>query len=274
MVKTLSYCLQRFKSNHGIIATDNDRQWLQYLIDGMGYLRTNMKMIDTCIKSVDLEVTGGVPTPLPPDFVSPLMVGACCRGYLFHFDQDDELCMPAPNCPCSDDEIQNQITACCNNNGNASTVAIGDGAAGWAWGGAWLYPAFGQPYSYSYTNGSYAIGPGFRGGGYKIDKATNTILFSPCLPVERVRLVYNGDFMNDMGNALVPQTIIDLEILEKFAEWKRRYFSPNPTVYRGAQEAYMIFYQACRDWNSNNQLLTYTSWVSLMRQYCYLQVKA
>jgi len=190
------------------------------------------------------------------------MIGFCCKGVFIHLDQWEDLCTPDPGCPCNESEMQQQIQNCCNGMITGSE------------GSNWIYPLFGQPYSYSYTNGSYAIGPGFSNGGYKIDKTTNTITFSPCLQPDRIRMVYIGDFMNDMGNALVPQTVADCQVLQSYADYQRKLYSPNPTLQRQWKDAYQIFYQNVRDWNTDNSILDYTTWIRLIRTQTFLGVHA
>jgi len=59
-MKSLNYILQSYKSSLGIVSGDYDRQYLQWIIEGMNVCRTKFKMIDTAVKSVELAVIPGV----------------------------------------------------------------------------------------------------------------------------------------------------------------------------------------------------------------------
>ncbi len=258
-MKSLSYILQNYKSNHGIVSSDFDRQFLQWLVGGMKQLRTNFKLLTTCVKDAEIPIINHI-AQLPQDCVRPLRVGTCCNGVWLYFIQVEDLCVPTESCPCDSSQVNQQINCCVNQ---------ADGQQ------EWIYPTYGQPYSYSYQNGSYFIGPSHgRQVVYTYDEKTNTIIFDRCLNLQSFRLTYIGDFMTDMGNALVPERIADLQVLENFAEYQRKVYSPNPTIQKGSATAYQVFYQSVRDAFSDKSSIDYWTWLALIRDHTYLGVRA
>ncbi len=136
----------------------------------------------------------------------------------------------------------------------------------------WAYPYFGEPYSYSYSAGSYGIGPGFYGGGYKLDEARQIIFFDNCVHAQTANLVYFGDFMTDSGNALVPDNMV--EIIIYWLEFQKKRFSPDARLRSEAPAARNSWFQSVRDYNSANQKLNKAEWLKLFRKLSYMGVKA
>jgi len=270
-MKNLNYCLERVKLNLSIVGTQHDQQLLQWLIDG--YQKLNeLEIVSASVKVAELPIVNHKAT-LPRDYQDYLRIGVCVNGRFINFDKNDSLCLPMDNkneCPCSGEEIQDFITGCCNTNpASAGTV---DGNIGLGSVAGWWFPTYGQPYSYSYSMGSYAIGPGFYHGGYKIDLHSQQILFDQCVCIDHCVLEYFGDFMNDMGNAYVPENMV--QCLINYVNWQRAIWSPDAMVQRQTQANHSRWYQSVRDIVSKQQKMTKNEWVDLIREYTYQGVKA
>mgnify|MGYP006262628783 CR=1 FL=1 len=181
-MKNLIYVVQDYRISIGLTSTEHDQQLLQFSIGGIKELK-DLELWGTCVKAVRLPVTNRIAN-LPADYTdgSLIKLGVCHCGVFIQFDTNDDLCIPTDNaCPCDSEAISNSITNCLN-------VSNSDGDGGGLF--AWNYPIFGQAYSYSYTMGSYAIGPSYNHGGYKIDLAKQQIVFDRCVDPEYVVLEY------------------------------------------------------------------------------------
>lgn len=258
MIKNLTYVIQNYRLSAGIATTEFDQQLLQFAINGLRKLN-ELGLVQNTVKGVKLDIVNNR-VNLPSDFVQLVRLGVCHQGVLIAYDRNDELCLDneAQCAPCGNDEIEQ----CCAQYASGNTEGVG----------SWTFPVYGQPYSYSYTAGSYAIGPGFRHGGYKIDYHAQQIIFDKCIRPTYIVLEYIGDFMNDMGNAIVPNNFI--ECLTLWIEYERKYYSPDAGMRREANGARVRWYQSCRDINAKNQALTKHDWVVLFREYCYMGNKS
>lgn len=256
-MKNLTYIIERYRLSTGLGTTEFDQQFLQFAINGMQKLN-DFGLLKQCVKSVQLDIVNHRAN-LPADFNSLVRLGVCRQGVLIAFDRNDDLCLSNENaCPCDAVQIDTCMNDCVNGNY--------DGL------GFWTFPIYGQPYSYSYTAGSYAIGPGFAHGGYTIDVAKQQIVFDKCVRPEWVVLEYVGDFLNDMGNAIVPNQFT--ECLTTWVDYERKYFSPDLQMQRAATGAKARWFQIVRDLNSKQQSMTAHDWTRLFREFCYMQVKA
>lgn len=259
-MKNLNYVLQALKLNLGVVGTEYDQQFLQWLIRGMQKLN-EYELMPQSVKCVSIPVVNHKAV-LPNDYQDYLRIGVCVNGRFYNFDKNDTICTPTDNansCPCSEDEISFTLT--------------GEDAGNLGLDGGWFYPIYGQPYSYSYTVGSYAIGPGFYHGGYKINTHTQEILFDNYVQVDEVILEYFGDFMNDMGNAYVSNDAM-VDVLINYANWQRSIWSPDASVKRDRQSNYTTYYSSLRSLNAKQQKLTKFEWVELVRKYFYQGVKS
>lgn len=263
-VKNLVYCVQNFKMTklQGVVNTDFDQYYLQLAIEGLRKMQ-QFEMIDTAVKSVSLPVTNDNNNHkivnLPQDYYDYIRIGICVDGIFINFDKNDSLCLDVDNCPCA---TESEIVAIQNNILNSQDNGYP----------TWWYPLWGQPYSYSYTIGSYGIGPGFYHGGYKLDLAKRQIILDAYVHADEIVLEYIGDFMNDMGNALVPDNYVQLIV--KYIDWQRCEASIDPNMYRRAPSKYSQWYQEVRDCNSKNQKLTKFEWTSLFRAFTFQGVKS
>lgn len=255
----LNYIVQNFKSSMGIVSTDHDQQLLQWSVNGMKELNTKYKMVEQAIKGRELTIENGVAN-LPSDFVDFIRLGICVNGTFINFDMNDEICMVEDACPCDAETITTTINQCCGGGGITGDLGI------------WNYPMLGQPFSYSYTVGSYGIGPGFYHGGYKIDKNAGVIRFDNCVQATSCILEYVGDFMTLMGNAMVTEPIERALILYMNAE--RKMWSPDQRQNNQEPGARAKYYQEVRDINSARNAMNKQAWVALWRSYCYLGLKA
>lgn len=257
-MKNLNYVLQNYKLSAGMFTTEFDQQILQFEINGMRKLN-ELGIVSNTVKGVRLEIVDNR-VNLPSDFVSMVRMGICCGGVFLAFDRNDELCIDNESgcAPCSGEEIESCVNDC-----------IGGNVEGL---GTWTFPIYGQPYSYSYTMGSYAIGPGFYHGGYKIDWHSRQIIFDRCVSPQEIVLEYVGDFEFDMGNAMIPDNFI--ECLTLWIDYERKYFSPDAGMRREANGAKVRWYQCVRDINAMKQALSKHDWVQLLRQYCYQGTKS
>lgn len=254
-MKNLNYVLQNFKLSMGIVSSDHDQQFLQWIINGLRQMN-EWEMIKEALKGVELPIVNQEAN-LPADYQDYVRIGVCVRGTFINFDMNDDICMTSAACPCDEAQISATVEQCCNGNWNGEN---------------WLYPAIGQPYSYSYTTGSYAQGPGFYHGGYKIDHARKIIRFDKCVKPTSMRLEYIGDFMNDMGNAIIPDSFVRPLVL--YADHERKYWSPDERKQRQAPAAQNKWYQSIRDLNAKQQKMNKAEWEQLIRRYTYMGVKA
>jgi len=292
-MKSLSFVLQEFKLYEGLVSSEHDQQFIQWMVAGLRKLR-QMGQYDMAMKSVMLPINWGPEEPtslqnfttqqdeidsgaapsvtlstrlvgtanLPQDFESLVQIGLCRGGRFINLDRNNALCAP-DECPCkyNEEQIAGIMAACCD----------GTNATG-AW-PFWAYPMWGEPYSWSYSSGSYGQGPGFYNGGYKIEMNKQRILFDQCVKSATVQLVYFGDFMTDTGNALVPDDFV--EILIAWMDYMRCRFSPDPMRRREEPGKRNTWYQAVRDYNSiNNQSMNRDAWLKLFRRLSYMGVKA
>lgn len=265
-MKNINYCVQEYKLSIGIVGTQHDQQFLQWCVRCLTKLK-QLEQYQQCVKSVRLPIDKLKNTAnFPEDFdgrADMVQIGLCRDGRWINFDKNEDLCDPGEFCPCHDQQhISNVINACCGG---------GDSGTYGAW-PFWAYPVWGEPFSYSYSAGSYGIGPGFYGGGYKLFEQTRTFAFDQCVKADTFNLVYFGDFMTDSGNALVPDDMV--EILIAWLEYSRKRFSPDAAMRREAPAAKMTWFQAVRDYNSTNQKLNKSAWLKLFRRFSYMGVKA
>ena len=252
----LTYLVENYRLKSGIVGTAYDQQLLQFAIDGYKKLR-DLGQVKMLAKAVALTVTDHKAN-LPPDFIQLIRMGICRCGVMIQFDAMDDLCLPhQESCACTEESVNNCFDCAGQNNGNSLD--------------AWAFPVFGQPYSYSYTVGSYAIGVNNFRGGYKIDWRNNQIIFDNCVQCDTVVLEYFGDFMQPMGGAFVPENIIEPLVL--WLDYERKYWSPEPSVRREASGARMRWYQATRDLNALNQAMNKHNWIELFREFFYQSVK-
>ncbi len=258
-MKNLNYIVQNYKLSNGLVSTDHDQQFLQWSINGMKELSNKYKLIDEAIKGTEITITDGVGN-LPADFKEFIRIGVCVNGTFINFDINDEICMTENACPCDNEQITNTINQCCGGGALTGDLSI------------WNYPMLGQPFSYSYTVGSYGIGPGFYHGGYKIDKAAGVIRFDNCVQATSCILEYVGDFMTNMGNAFITEPLERTLILYLNAE--RKLWSPDARMNAQEPSARSKYYQEVRDANSQRNTMNKAAWVSLWRQYCYLGLKS
>lgn len=260
-MKNLNYIVERVRLAMNIGTTQYDQQFLQWAIDG--YRKLNeLELIQTTIKSVKLPVVDHKAN-LPKDYQDYIRIGICHNGILINFDKNDDLCLESdsPSCPCSEEEIQNGIQNACDGAfGNDGLTTM------------WTFPMVGQPYSYSYTVGSYGVGPGFYHGGYKMDLAKGQIIFDRCVTCEEVVLEYVGDVLNDMGNALILDS--HTQCLVNYVNWQRHLWSPDPMLQRSERTRWNTWYTSLLDINSKLQKMNKHEWVQLFRAYTYQSVKA
>jgi hypothetical protein len=263
-MKNLIYCVQNFKLTklQGVVDTAHDQFFLQCAIECLRKMQ-QFEMIDTAVKSVRLPVTNDnnnhKTVNLPKDYYDFIRIGTCHNGIMINFDKNDSLCLDVDNCPCAS---ESEIIAIQNNILNSQDNGYP----------TWWYPLWGQPYSYSYTIGSYGIGPGFYHGGYKLDLAKQQIILDAYVHAEEIVLEYIGDFVNDMGNALVPETYVQAVV--KYIDFMRCDSSIDSKLYNRAATKYNQWYAEIRDINSKQQKLNKAQWVQLLRAYTYLGVKA
>lgn len=247
----------------GEVGTQFDQQKVQWMVRCLVKLK-QLELYDAAMKSVQIPIdpvsrTGN----LPKDFDNEgamVQIGICRLGRLINFDKNPTLCDPTEVCPCHDpDKIANIINACCGD-GTSNTWPL------------WAYPLYAEPYSYSYTAGSYAIGPGFYGGGYKFFLNKGIVAFDQCVKAESFVLVYFGDFMTDSGNALIPNDFV--QILIDWMEYCKKRFSPDKMTRREAPEAYNFWLQGVRDYVAKQQQLNEDGWLRLFRRLSFQGVKA
>ena len=212
---------------------------------------------------------------LPKDYHQYLRIGFMCNGTLINLDKNDDIGLQPgyagvlggrPN-PCNSEEISKIIANCCElgggNIGSAGVPGLDN----------WYYPITGEPNSYSYTMGSYAIGPGMYHGGYKILPERGIIVFDPCVPMDYIIMEYTGDILNDSGNCLVPPSVEDNMILQLWVPYIEKVFDDKANE-NAINAAYRRWYQAVIDCNSNIQAFNKHEWIKLIRSYCYAGTKA
>lgn len=262
MLKNLIYVVQEAKLNMGIVSTDHDQQFLQWSIRGLSELR-KLEMYDDCVKSVRLPVYpkdadhSNRWANLPLDYNGFVQIGICVGGVFINLDKNNDLCDTGEACPCNDSAaIAAQIQGCCD--GTASPIF-------------WNYPMYGSPYSWSYSTGSYAQGAGWYSGGYKIDAARGIISFDDCVHPDNVTLVYFGEIVNDMGNALIIDDMV--LILTNWIEYCKKRYNPDRFVRAEAPAARNTWYSTIRDLNSKNQKLNKSEWLKLFRKFSFLGIK-
>ncbi len=250
---------------HNLVGTQYDQQLIQMMVRCLTKLK-QLEIYDVAMKNVRLPIDKETNTAnLPKDFDNEgamVQIGLCKNGRLINFDKNPTLCDPTDKpCPCDDPaQIQTTINACC-----------GDNSLNGAW-PFWAYPVWGEPFSYSYSSGSYGIGPGFYGGGYKFFMNKGIVAFDQCVKADMFELVYFGDFMTDSGNALIPDDFV--QILIDWIEWSKKRFSPDKMTRREAPEAYRIWMTSVRDYVAVNQKLNSGAWLKLFRRLSYMGVKA
>lgn len=269
-MNTLNYFVASYKLSHDILGSDYDQKYLQWAIDCLKWLRAK-KMMDYAEKWVTLDIQtsadGSKWAHRPADYRKYLWVGHCRReggGNFVSFDLNNDLCEIAPwdSCACSgDSQVATVQSACCGGGNDAQfngTLYWGNGA--------------GQPYSYSYNIGSYAVGPVSIRGTFKMDDANNRILFDRC--VDHAAMKYEGDFLTGMGNCFIPPGIEDNMIVQNWMEWASRFYSPDARMKSEANQYWTVFFQSVRDYNSQRNSLNKDEWLTLIRRFTYMGVKA
>lgn len=251
-MRNLTYIVENYSIKSGIVGTQHFQQLLQFATDGYRKLR-DLGQVQILVKAVKLDIVDHKAN-LPIDFVELIRIGVCRCGIMIPFDKNDALCLPhEEKCDCTAESINNCFSCASNQNAEGNSF--------------WAFPVFGQPYSFSYSVGSYAIGPGNYSGGYKIDWHNQQIIFDHCVECDSCVLEYVGDFLNDMGNAMVPEKLI--EPLVQWMDYERKYWSPDASYRRESGNARVRWYQTVRDLNSNNNAFNKHEWVELFRSYCY-----
>lgn len=261
-MKNINYVVQNYRLSNGIVSTQYDQQFLQWAVNGLKKMK-QLGLFQEVVKAVELPVNLEKHTAnLPNDFDADSLIrmGVCRNGVFIQFDLNDYLCLPQDkDCACATDEqISAGINACCDGGGEGFPT--------------WVYPIYGQPYSYSYTVNNYAVGPGFRHGGYKIDYAKRQIQFDRCVTVDTVIIEYFGDVTDDAGNTIISEGME--EVLINWIHYCRCRFSPDASMRREQVSAKSTWYQSVRDLNSNQQALNKYQWLELMRRFCYQGVKS
>lgn len=273
-MNTLNYFVQHYKLSHDIISSDYDMKYMQWAIDCLKWCRAK-KMMDFAEKWAHLDIQtapdGSKWAHRPSDYRRYLWVGQCCSsngsgqgGNFISFDLNNDLCEIAPwdSCSCSgDSQIATVQSACCGGGNDAQfngTLYWGNGA--------------GEPYSYSYNIGSYAVGPTNIRGTFKMDDANNRILFDRC--VDRAVIKYEGDFLSSMGNCYVPPGLEDNGCIINYMEWASRNFSPDARLKAEANQYWTVFFQSIRDYNSQRNSLNKDSWLTLIRRFVYMGTKS
>jgi len=273
-MNTLNYFVASYKLSHDILGSDYDQKYLQMGIDCLKQLRA-WKMMDFAEKWAHCDIQtspdGSKWAHLPADYRRYLWVGQCCGnngsgfgGNFVSFDLNNDLCEIAPwdGCSCSgDSQVATVQSACCGGGNDAQfngTLYWGNGA--------------GEPYSYSYNIGSYAVGPVNIRGTFKMDTANNRILFDRC--VNHAVIKYEGDFLTGMGNCFIPPGIEDNMIIQNYMEWRSRCISPDANLRREANQYWTMFFQSVRDYNSQRNALNKDEWLTLIRRFTYMGVKS
>lgn len=260
MLKNLTYLVEKLRMNLGLASTQYDQQFLEWFIDG--YRKMNqLELVQGTTKSVRIPVVNHRAN-FPNDYNGMIRIGVCRGGTFIAFDKNDELCFADENkCPCAAEDINESINQCCNGemgNDGLSTM--------------WAFPIFGQPYSYSYTVGSYAIGPGFYHGGYIEDFNTRQFVFDNCIGIDEIVLEYTGDFLNDMGNALVTEAMI--EPLMNYADWQRCKWAMDARLNQMERTRWNTWFTSLRDYNAKVQAMTKENWLNIFRSYMFQGNKA
>jgi hypothetical protein len=262
-MKNLNYLADYYRLSNGIVSTQYDQQFIQWCVAGLKKMK-QMGLYAECVKAVELTIdkknnTASLPSDYDVD--SLIKMGVCKDGIFIQFDKNDYLCTPDEigcKCPSSTDIAVN-MNSCC-----------GGGGEGYP---SWIYPIYGQPYSFSYTVNNYAIGPGFYHGGYKIDYAKRLIVFDKCITVDSCIIEYFGSITDDAGNAIISEAME--EVLINYIHYCRCRFSPEVGMrQREAPSAKMTWYQSVRDLNSSQQAISKFHWLDLMRRYTYQGVKS
>ena len=258
----LNYIVENYRLSNGIASTQYDQQFLQWGIAGLKKMK-QLGLYSECVKAVEIVIDKENNTAsLPKDYDvdSLIRMGVCRQGIFIQFDLNDYLCTPDEiGCKCTSGEVVAlNINSCCNGGGEGFP--------------SWVYPIYGQPYSYSYSVNNYAVGAGFYHGGYKIDYAKRLIVFDKCVHVETCVLEYFGSVTDDAGNALISEGME--EVLMNYIHYCRCRFSPDMNMKSEAPSAKSTWFQSVRDLNSNQQALTKFHWLDLIRRYTYQGVKS
>lgn len=278
-MNTINYFVQAYKLSHDEVEGGNDQKYLQWAIDCLKKLRA-LKMLDNaqkwCHFDIQTSPDGEKWAHLPKDYRRYLWIGQqqCAsqdgngnwygRGNFVSFDLSNDLCDIAPwdSCACNAEMNMNTVQSCCNGGGGSGQW---DGGLYFGYGG-------GEPYSYSYSMGSYAIGPGNVPHVFKIDTANNIIRFDRC--VYHACMKYEGDFLTGMGNCFIPPGIEDNMIIQHWMEWRSKIISPDRIMRSEADTAWRNCFQGIRDYNSQRNALNYSEWLDDIRRFTYQGVKA
>lgn len=257
-MRNLNFIVENYRLSSGFVGSQFDQQLLQFAINGMRKLR-DLGLMKEVVKATQLTVTNTNSrhvANMPADFNDGgqmIRLGVCKCGVMIQYDANDQLCLPNSNvesCSCTDEDINN----CVNEAGD---------------GDAWNFPVFGQPWSYSYTIGSYFVPPVNYRGGYKFDFRNRQIILD--VDVDDIVLEYYGDFLNDMGNCIVPEQYI--ECLTLWLDYERKYWNPDAQIRREAPSARVRWYQVVRDLNSKGQALNKHNWLNLFRSFMFQGTK-
>jgi len=258
----LNYIVENYRLSSGIASTQYDQQFLQWGVNGLKKMK-QLGLYQECVKAVEIVINKENNTAsLPKDYDvdSLIRMGICRHGIFINFDLNTELCTPDEmGCKCQHNaEEADNINACCS--------SCGEGFPGW------IYPIYGQPWSFSYSTNNYSQGPFNYKGGYKIDYAKRLIVFDKCVTVDTCVLEYFGSITDDAGNALISEGME--EVIINYLHYCRCRFSPDANMKREAVSAKSTWFQSVRDLNSNQQAMDKFQWLNLMRRYCYQGVKA
>jgi hypothetical protein len=258
-MKSLAYVVSSAMTDIGVSDERHYVRFLKWAVDG--YRKMNLHGLMPTVKTVELDLDKATNSaPLPQDYIDYLKIGVCRNGYMINFDLNNKICLPADNavapCPCEPQVIEQALT-------DTSGVYLD-------YGYTWNYY---NPHINNgiYTAGWYGVGAGFYGGGYRIDKNNNRVVFDSYVHADTIRMEYQSTGVSDDGTALVDEGAI--ESLTAWVNYQRCLFSKDVLDVKLIPLHKSNFENAAMSYNAINNARTPDFWIDLMRQDIHQAVK-
>jgi len=257
-MKSLAYVVSSAMTDIGVSDERHYIRFLKWAVDG--YRKMNLHGLMPTIKTIELEIDQATNSAnIPNDYIDYLKIGVCRGGYMYNFDLNNKICLPADNavadCPCKPHEIEQALSE--------PNVYLDYNTT-------WDYynPRVNNGI---YTAGFYGVGAGFYGGGYRIDKNNGKIVFDSYVKLDSVKMEYQSTGVSDDGTALVDEGAI--EALVAYVNYQRCVFSKDVIDIKMLSLHKSVFEQACLSYNMRNNARTPQFWQELLRSDVYQAVK-
>jgi hypothetical protein len=263
-IQSLGYCVYSALADLGLPTSRFFTQFLHWAVKG--YRELNIIGLMPSIKYVQLPVNPATNTVLLPlDYINFIKIGVNCHNICINLDYNEELVMHSPDyalpCPCTGTQISNYVAAVCQ-----CEEPFSGGFPYWNWGGA-----YNGLWNYDLPN--LGVGPGFYGGGYRINRELGVIQIDSCLAPKIIYMEYQstGIDMNS-GDAIIPQDAIPA--LNNYIHWERCRFSTDRVMKADAQGFRRMYLKEKEDLEMRFGAMTKWEYIDIFRRYTFQAVKA